>query len=423
MRSFPRTARRRSAAASAAAALAVGLLTVPASPQAHAEDLKDKQNRVEKKIGRAHTDFDHSSRRFRRASASLSAAQGRLATAQTRLAAAEGRLSAARLRDQRMQEKLALAVDRLREAGRAVEAAGQQLEDQREHVSDVISNTYEEGDPQLLAFASFLDARDPADLTRRAEARRVVVGEETRVYDEFRAAEVLLVVQEDQVEAYRDEVSRRRERAAEHLARMKVLKAAAVDARQDVFRLLKQRYRAQARANAARRADLRVLTRLRAEKERISDLLRRRAEAARRQASAGRVRSGDGYLGYPVSGGITSPYGYRTHPIYGYYSLHDGTDFGAGCGAPLYAGAPGRVVSSYYQTAYGNRLIIDHGAVRGVGLATIYNHAVRYTVAPGQRVQRGEIVGYVGSTGWSTGCHLHFSVVVNGSTVDPAGWL
>ena len=73
----------------------------------------------------------------------------------------------------------------------------------------------------------------------------------------------------------------------------------------------------------------------------------------------------------------------RVHPIYGYYGLHNGTDFGVGCGEPMYSAADGRVVAKYYSSSYGNRLIIDNGYQRGVGLATIYNHASSYTVSVG----------------------------------------
>ena len=131
----------------------------------------------------------------------------------------------------------------------------------------------------------------------------------------------------------------------------------------------------------------------------------------------------NGYLDYPVSGPITSPFGWRRHPIYGYRSLHDGIDFGAACGTPIRAAASGRVLERYSQTAWGNRVIIDHGFQHGVGLATITNHMnAPAVVAPGEYVRRGQIVGYVGSTGWSTGCHLHYTVLQNGSPVNPFNW-
>ncbi len=152
-------------------------------------------------------------------------------------------------------------------------------------------------------------------------------------------------------------------------------------------------------------------------------MLRRRAARAAARHGGGATSPSGGFLSYPVNGAITSPFGYRVHPIYGYYGLHDGTDFGAACGSPLYSAASGRVISSYWSTVYGNRLIIDNGLVNGVSLVAIYNHATSYTVGVGDRVKRGQVIGYVGSTGWSTGCHLHFTVMVNGDPVDPMGWL
>jgi len=130
----------------------------------------------------------------------------------------------------------------------------------------------------------------------------------------------------------------------------------------------------------------------------------------------------NGFLNYPVQGPVTSPFGWRIHPIFGYRSLHDGVDFGAACGTPIRAAASGRVLEEYFQTAWGNRIIIDHGFHHGVGLATISNHLSRYAVPTGAYVKRGQIVGYVGTTGWSTGCHLHYTVLQNGVPVNPQRW-
>ena len=135
------------------------------------------------------------------------------------------------------------------------------------------------------------------------------------------------------------------------------------------------------------------------------------------RATAGAPASG--LLRHPVDGYVTSPFGYRSHPIYHYWGLHDGVDFGGGCGTPLRAAAPGKVVSSYYSGVYGHRLVIDHGVLAGRGVATIYNHASGYNVGVGARVAEGQVIGYEGSTGWSTGCHLHFTVMANGRAVDP----
>ena len=128
-----------------------------------------------------------------------------------------------------------------------------------------------------------------------------------------------------------------------------------------------------------------------------------------------------GFL-HPVPGGITSRFGRRFHPVLRIWRLHDGTDFGAGCGTAIRAPYSGTVTRRYFNAGYGNRLILSHGRVAGVAVQTAYNHATRYVVRGGQRVRRGQVIGYVGSTGYSTGCHLHLMVWLNGRLVDPMSW-
>jgi murein DD-endopeptidase MepM/ murein hydrolase activator NlpD len=170
-----------------------------------------------------------------------------------------------------------------------------------------------------------------------------------------------------------------------------------------------------------------MLEKLKQEEARIKKKILAAIAAAEAAAAAagsdGFQGESDGFLDYPVSGRLTSPFGYRTHPIYGYYGLHDGTDFGAGCGSSLGAVADGTVVSAYYSSVYGNRLYLSVGRVNGASLVAVYNHASSYRVGVGDKVSRGETLGYVGSTGWSTGCHLHFTILRNGDAVDPMGYL
>nr|WP_232531306.1 peptidoglycan DD-metalloendopeptidase family protein [Microlunatus antarcticus] len=125
----------------------------------------------------------------------------------------------------------------------------------------------------------------------------------------------------------------------------------------------------------------------------------------------------------PVPGAVTSPYGRRLHPVLHVWKLHDGTDFGAACGTSIRAAYDGRVSRRGSSVAYGNRLFIDHGSVDGHEVVTAYNHAIRYVVGPGTRVRRGQVVGYVGQTGFATGCHLHLMVWLDGRMVDPMTWL
>lgn len=148
------------------------------------------------------------------------------------------------------------------------------------------------------------------------------------------------------------------------------------------------------------------------------------AAAAAAQSSGGQVASdnwvqGTGQLGWPVSGEITSPYGYRVHPIWGTTIYHSGIDIGVDEGTPVHAADGGVVVWSGWMGGYGYAVVIDHGN----GLSTLYGHNSELAVDEGQSVAKGQVISYAGSTGNSTGPHVHFEVRVNGDPVDPMGYL
>jgi murein DD-endopeptidase MepM/ murein hydrolase activator NlpD len=394
---------------------------------AHADDLKDKQRHVERQLKGADKDLDESSAQLRRAAARLEAAHQQLAVAKTALATARGKVEVARERDAEMQAELAAAEAELADAEAALAQGQVDREAQRAKVANTVADMYAEGDPELIAFSSLLDAETTEDLTRRDGVRDVIVGQESRAYDQLKAAEVLLEVQEQQVSDARDEVAAQRQAAAEHLTLMQSLENEEQAAKDSVVSLVIERRDARAGAAQARARDLAKLRKLQKEQDRIEEMLRKRALAAlRRQRALARSQAGTptpGLLASPVDGYVTSPFGYREHPIYHYWGLHDGVDFGGGCGTPLHAAAPGRVVASYWSAVYGNRLIVDHGVLGGKGIATIYNHASSYTVGVGAQVAEGQVLGYEGDTGWSTACHLHFTVMANGQAVDPMNWL
>jgi murein DD-endopeptidase MepM/ murein hydrolase activator NlpD len=121
----------------------------------------------------------------------------------------------------------------------------------------------------------------------------------------------------------------------------------------------------------------------------------------------------------PVPGGIVSPFGPRFHPILRYTRMHSGADMSGGSGTPIRACRAGNVVIAGSQGGYGNTVVIDHGGY----MATLSAHQSRIAVENGQRVEAGDVIGYVGSTGMSTGPHLHFEVRLSGNPVDPASYL
>jgi murein DD-endopeptidase MepM/ murein hydrolase activator NlpD len=126
-----------------------------------------------------------------------------------------------------------------------------------------------------------------------------------------------------------------------------------------------------------------------------------------------------GELFWPTSGPIVSGFGYRTHPVYGTARFHSGVDIDGACGQLIFSAEDGEVISAAYNDGYGNATVIDHGD----GLSTLYGHQSSLGVSSGQSVGRGQQIGLVGTTGLSTGCHLHFEVRINGEPVDPVPYL
>ena len=120
-------------------------------------------------------------------------------------------------------------------------------------------------------------------------------------------------------------------------------------------------------------------------------------------------------LAWPVSARITSRFGMRRHPILGYARMHKGMDFGARWGSPIVASADGVVARAGWAGGYGRQVRINHGS----GIATSYSHMSRMVVSPGSPVRQGQVIGYVGTTGLSTGAHLHYETYRNGVAVNP----
>lgn len=431
VRTLPRASSRRLSVAVAVGSL---LLSFAATPLASADDLRHRKQSVQGNISRALGDLDQSSEKLMAATRALEAAQAKLDAAQQHLAETRGELAAAVALDHRMQAALDKAVLRLQRA-RADLAKGQaDMAEQEDVLGKIAVQNYQQGDPNLLGLSVVLSSQDPTELTSQLNSVQNVLDKESVTLDRLEASKILLAAKENQVQAAEQEVARQREEAAANLEHKKALEAEAEQQQDAVSDMVSARAKAHDAAAAAKRADLEMLRGLQQERDRISDVLAARAAAARARADAaaasayamgdlGPTHPSNGFLDYPVDGPITSPYGMRLHPVYHRWTLHDGTDFGVACGTPIRAAASGTVLEVYYNAGYGKRVIMDNGYHRGVGLGTAYNHLSEYSAYPGQKVKRGDVIGYVGSTGYSTGCHLHFMVFENGATVDPMSWL
>src|SRR5664279_721942 len=378
---------------------------------ASAGDLRDREDKVARNINETLVDLDQSSGKLVAANNALGAAQVKLNDAQDHLAKTRGELAVAVVLDKQMQAKLDAAILRLEKARAELAQGKVEIAERERFLGQIAVQNYQSGDPGLLGLSMVLTSQDPAELSSQLNSVQNVFDKEAVSLDRLEASRVILTVQEQEVEAAKADVEVQRKAAAANLVKKQNLQARAVDAEERVSDLVKMRAIAHTAAVKAREADLERLRGLRKERDRISEMLRQRAEAARKRAAAaaaaaaaqaaaasarGSLKS-NGFLDYPVVGYVSSSYGMRFHPIYKQWALHDGTDFGAACGTPVRASVAGEVIATYYNTGYGNRVIVDDGFRRGVGLGTAYNHLSAYSTRVGERVKRGEIIGYVGN--------------------------
>jgi murein DD-endopeptidase MepM/ murein hydrolase activator NlpD len=418
VRSFP-------GAAAVAAALTIATLAIPIANADDEDDLRDKQDQVQSQIHRAHDDLHEASRAVARSTRRLERAANRLGDARERLQGVRRDLWDARAERLRLTKALVRAQDRLDRVAAQLRAAQADVADQRELLRTTVLGMETEDNAELAVMDAITSSGSIEELLLARTAGTMILGREDQALLAYEAAEAALADWKDEVRDARDTVAEKKEAARQNLLTIRGLFGDARDTRAEVARLVDRSRAARHAAVKARQRDRAALERLEEREARIKQEILRLVRQQQQQSGGAPTYNGstDGLLQTPVSGAVTSPFGWRTHPIYGYWGLHDGTDFGAGCGSSLYAGESGTVINEYYDEVYGNRLYLSVGTVNGANLTLVYNHLSSYNVSEGAHVGRGDVVGYVGSTGWSTGCHLHFTVLRNGEPVDPMNYL
>ena len=142
-----------------------------------------------------------------------------------------------------------------------------------------------------------------------------------------------------------------------------------------------------------------------------------------RQSGSSEVRISSAGFMRPIGGRITSPFGWRTHPIFKSRTFHSGVDIAGPNRGSIRASNSGKVIYSGWYGGYGKVVIVDHGSVNGKPTSTLYAHMSSIRVSQGQNVNKGDILGYEGSTGYSTGPHVHFEVRINGKPNNPLNYI
>ena len=220
----------------------------------------------------------------------------------------------------------------------------------------------------------------------------------------------------EQMKRDADEINARKEQLAGEMKEIKANQTELEAKKARVSKLREQRAQVLYKAQEEESASQAEYDRLLAISENITAMLRN-MESSRGGAPAG--RGGTGRFMWPCNGAITSYYGWRTHPIFGTTKYHSGMDIAVDYGTPIQAADSGTVVYSGWLGGYGNCVMIDHGG----GLVTLYGHNDSLTVGEGQYVNKGTVIAYAGSTGYSTGPHCHFEVRLHGEVTEPLNYL
>ena len=402
-----------------AVALAAFLL-----PQAQAEESpKATKRTIDAQVEQLGEDLHDQTKEVKEASAALAAAEAKLPPAQAALAAA--RAAFAEAQDAEFDAGLSLAATEAHAEQALMEylVAQAQIRAHREALAAFARQAYMGGDFQRLSV--LMDAQSPEEFTSAMTYYSSVNRSEKQVLADLDALTDELEQKQESLDDALERILEEQEAAEAAVRNTARARDAATAAQAEVQALIDARAVALGKAEDLKVEIEKRLAVMKAESDRLAQIIRQRAEAARKAAekTGRKVVHGTGLLSRPVNGPVTSPYGMRYHPILHRYKLHTGTDFGVPTGTSVRAARGGTVIESYYNGAYGNRVVVDHGYVNGVYLVTTYNHLSRDTVSRGEKLDRGEVLGYAGSTGYSTGPHLHFEVMEDGRFVDPMRWL
>lgn len=419
--------------AAAGFALVGSLITSAGTANAGTDD---KKRQVDRQITSLQNDLEGTSAALTAAYLRLRAVQARLPAARAELARAQEQVQAARDRDAEIGRQLDVAQAQVGKAVDDLSSTATSTRATRAAIGSMARQAYQTGGVGELSVV--LQAETADDFAQRIGVVDTAMQIQGIALAQLAVARAETTAKQARLVAVRQQVAALKAQAAANVVRAQAAarEAAAAKARLDVLvasqaqevRAINARKAAERRRLDALEAQSRALQRQlaaiaraeRAERARLAKLRSSRGSASPPEATGG---ASTGVLSLPVKGAwITSEFGMRLHPILKYWRLHAGMDLAASCGTPVYAPAAGRIVSAGWAGSFGNRVVLSHGIVRGVGLSTTFNHMQSIATFSGS-VARGQLVGYVGTTGQSTGCHLHFETYENGTPVNPRRWL
>ncbi|GAA4904758.1 murein DD-endopeptidase MepM/ murein hydrolase activator NlpD [Stackebrandtia albiflava] len=382
---------------------------------ASAEPSTSDQQRIDEELAQAEATLEGATEAAREAALALTETEELLPAARDRANTARGAVAAAESLAAIAGDEADTARATYRGAVADYDTAAGEVDTARAELGDLVRLSYQGAG--IMAVNGVITADDPFEAVARmsyvqelADRQNAAVDEVVKLRQEARDAE-------NDAEVARDAAEAAETAATEALETAEAEAAAAETAERELADLLDTRTAALAVAEDEKEASLARYEEVKEESERIAAALR---DVGSGHATAGSQSGAAGArLLMPVQGWKSSDFGNRYDPYYHVWQLHAGVDFAAGGGAPIVAADSGQVVQAGWNGGYGNYTCIYHGD----NLSTCYAHQSSIGVSVGQWVDRGDRIGAVGTTGASTGDHLHFEVRLNGSPVEPLRWL
>jgi murein DD-endopeptidase MepM/ murein hydrolase activator NlpD len=333
----------------------------------------------------------------------------------SRIRTLEGRVGDVSLRLSTMEADLALHQRRLNALNQlfAVQTARFLFLKQQFAASIKVLNTrlvdiYESDDASTIDV--FLGASSVQDALDKVQYLNDIGDQDRRIAQQVAGAKAAIKIQRAKTKKLRGTVQSETAVISARTAQTRDVRNQLVGAKNDLSSTKQQRLQDISKLTKEQQAEASEIDALQAASNAIT--ARIQAAQANRQGGATATPSSAGLI-WPVNAPVTSPFGWR------WGRMHQGIDLGAAEGTPIKAAASGTIIYCGWESGYGNLTVIDHGG----NLATAYGHQSSIAVACGQQVAQGELIGYVGNTGHSTGPHLHFEVRINGEPVDPLGYL
>lgn len=371
------------------------------------EELKSNLEGIDSTLAAVYLELDSLNTKIPVAQSELDAATTKFEAASRQHQVALDQLESAEAERDRLESEVAQAKDDQRKASDAIAGLAREM-----YRGDTTS-------PLVLAMTS----QSTQEIGERASAAESLARTQNRTMDEARASQVVERNKAERQQAVTTRISALEEKAQQAEDEAAEAKSTA-ESKVAELADLKTQADAKAKEWDSKKAEAQQqLGTWQAELDATTAKLAK-IDAENRASNRVYVSGGGMFTSpLPVALQVTSSYGWRYHPVLGVNKLHNGTDFAASCGTPTYAIAPGVVSAVTNEAAGGNVVYINHGMINGHSWVSAHVHLQEIDVSVGQQVDRTTVVGKVGATGYATGCHLHLSLMEDGSTVDPMGYL